>query len=158
MRATVAGTPPGCKGDAMAASTITISRTVPARPETVFADWTDATRLATWWWPQLPGTTYSVDARPGGAYRIEGPAIGATVSGTYGEVDPPRRLVFSWVWQDDGEPASGSDTVVVSFEPDGAGTAVTVAHTSERHEPGEATEQGWSDVLGRLVQSTSSRS
>src|SRR6478672_7398903 len=132
MRATVAGTTPGCKGGAMAASTITITRTVPARPEAVFAEWTEAERLATWWWPQLPGTSYAVDARPGGAYRIEGPAIGATVSGTYSEVDPPRRLVFSWVWQDDGESASAPDTVVVSFEPESDATAVTVAHTSDR--------------------------
>jgi uncharacterized protein YndB with AHSA1/START domain len=142
----------------MTTTTVTTSRTVPAAPDQVFAAWVEADRLATWWWPQLAGTTYDVDARPGGAYRIQGPAIGATVSGVYTEVDPPRRLVFSWVWQDDGEPASGADTVVVTFEPDGDATTVTVDHASAEHVPDGGAEQGWSDVLDRLVQSTSSRS
>jgi uncharacterized protein YndB with AHSA1/START domain len=46
-------------------STITVSRVVAAVPERVFAAWTDAAELAAWWWPQLPGTTYDVDARAG---------------------------------------------------------------------------------------------
>ena len=50
----------------------------------------------------------------------------------------------------------------MTFEPDDGGTRVTVAHTSSAHEPDGAAEQGWSDVLDRLVgvagQSTSSRS
>jgi hypothetical protein len=44
-----------------------------------------------------------------------------------------------------------------------AGTLVTVAHTSTAHVAGGGAEQGWNDVLDRLVrmhasQSTSSRS
>jgi uncharacterized protein YndB with AHSA1/START domain len=147
-------------------STITLTRRVAASPERVFAAWTDVEQLAAWWWPQLAGTTYDVDARPGGRYRIESPAIGATVTGVYTEVDPPRRLVFTWVWQDVGEPASVEDTVVVTFEPDDDGTQVTVAHTSSEHVPDGGAEQGWNDVMDRLArvwaetqdQSTSSRS
>jgi len=150
----------------MSPSTITIARTVAATPERVFAAWTDAEQLAAWWWPQLAGTTYDVDARPGGHYRIASPAIGATVTGTYTEVDPPRRLVFTWVW-DDGDPEDVvEDTVVVTFEPEDAGTRVTVEHTSVAHVPDGGAEQGWNDVMDRLVrvgagaggQSTSSRS
>jgi uncharacterized protein YndB with AHSA1/START domain len=148
-------------------STITISRTVAASPERVFAAWTDAEQLAAWWWPQLAGTTYDVDARPGGRFRIHGPVIGATVTGVYTEVDRPRRLSFTWRWEDDGEPdAVVEDTVIVTFEPDGDATVVTVAHTSTAHVPDGGAEQGWNDVLDRLVQvggevsgqSTSSRS
>jgi uncharacterized protein YndB with AHSA1/START domain len=146
-------------------STITITRTVGASPERVFAAWTDVAQLAAWWWPQLAGTTYDVDARPGGSFRISSPAIGATVSGVYSEVDPPRRLVFSWNWEDDGEPEEVvEDTVVVTFEPEAQSTVVTVAHTSVAHLPEGGAEQGWNDVLDRLVrmcaedQSTSSRS
>jgi len=150
----------------MSTSTITIARVVAATPERVFAAWTDARQLAAWWWPQLAGTSYDVDARPGGSYRIESPAIGATVSGVYTEVDPPRRLVFTWVW-DDGEPDDVvEDTVVVTFEPVATGTRVTVEHTSVAHVPEGGAEQGWNDVMDRLVrvgagaegQSTSSRS
>ncbi len=147
-------------------STITLTRRVAASPERVFAAWTDVSQLAAWWWPQLAGTTYVVDARPGGRYRIQSPVIGATVTGVYTEVDPPRRLVFTWRWQDAGEPAAVEDTVVVTFEPDGDGTQVTVAHSSSEHVPDGGAEQGWNDVMDRLVrayagtddQSTSSRS
>jgi len=146
----------------MTTTTITVSRLVSAAPEQVFAAWTEADRLATWWWPHLAGTTYDVDARPGGGFRIESPVIGAVVTGTYLEVDPPRRLAFTWVWQDSGEPPSGEDTVVVTFEPDGDGTSVAVAHTSAEHAPEGGAEQGWNDVMDRLArlpqESTSPRS
>jgi len=148
----------------MSQSTITISRTVPASPDRAFAAWTDEAQLATWWWPQLAGTTYDVDAREGGRFEISSPAIGATVSGVYTEVDPPRRLVFTWCWRDEGEPVPEvEDVVVVTFERQEAATLVTVAHTSSEHVPDGGAEQGWNDVLNRLVraydaQSTSSRS
>jgi uncharacterized protein YndB with AHSA1/START domain len=149
----------------MSESTITIRRTVAASPDRVFAAWTDVEQLAAWWWPQLAGTTYDVDARPGGSFRISSPVIGATVSGVYTVVDRPRRLVFTWNWEDDGAPeAVVEDTVVVTFESEAEGTVVTVAHTSTGHVPEGGAEQGWNDVLDRLVrlcaedQSTSSRS
>jgi uncharacterized protein YndB with AHSA1/START domain len=145
-------------------STITIARTVAAAPERVFVAWTDAAQLAAWWWPQLAGTTYDVDARPGGCFRIQSPAIRATVTGVYTDVDPPKRLAFTWSWEDDDEPdATVEDTVVVTFEPVDTGTRVTVAHTSTAHVADGGAEQGWNDVLDRLArwhepQSTSSRS
>ena len=147
----------------MSESTITVSRTVPGSPDRVFDAWTDVDRLAAWWWPQLAGTSYDVDAREGGAYRITSPAIGVTVSGVYTEVDRPRRLAFTWTWED-GEPRPEvEDTVVVTFEPDGEATVVTVRHTSTAHEADGGALQGWNDVMDRLVgldasQSTSSRS
>ena len=144
-------------------STITVARVVAASPDRVFAAWTDVEDLAAWWWPQLGGTTYDVDARLGGRFRIHSPGIGATVTGVYTEVDPPRLLAFTWRWEDDEQPeAAVEDTVVVTFEPDGAGTLVTVAHTSTAHAPEGGAEQGWNDVMDRLVgvvgQPTSSRS
>ena len=147
----------------MSSGTITLTRTVPAAPEEVFARWTSADRLASWWWPQLAGTTYDVDARAGGHYRIVSPVIGATVSGGYQEVDPPRRLAFTWVWQDGDQPASDEDSVVVTFDAADEGTLLTIEHTSSDHGPDGQTEQGWTDVTDRLVrlfesQSTSSRS
>jgi uncharacterized protein YndB with AHSA1/START domain len=155
----------------MSEHTITISRTVAAPPDRVFMAWTEVGELAAWWWPQLAATTYDVDARPGGRFRIHSPAIGATVSGVYTEVDPPRRLAFTWIWEDEGESEPAvedpvEDAVVVTFEPVRDGTVVTVAHTSTAHVPEGGAEQGWNDVLDRLVQlwvetagqSTSSRS
>ena len=147
----------------MTTSTITVTRIVGASADRVFAAWTDAEQLAAWWWPQLAGTTYDVDVRPGGRFRIQSPAIKVRVWGVYTEVEPPRRLVFTWNWEDEGEPAAVvEDQVVVTFEPDEHGTRVTVAHTSSEHVPEGGAEQGWNDVLDRMVQvvgqPTSSRS
>jgi uncharacterized protein YndB with AHSA1/START domain len=136
----------------MTDATITISRSVQAPPERVFDAWTDVTQLATWWWPQLAGTTYAVDAREGGSYAISSPAIGVTVRGAYTEVDRPHRLAFTWSWDDGGGPETVvEDAVVVTFEPRDGATLVTVAHTSSAHEPAGGAEQGWSDVMDRLV-------
>jgi uncharacterized protein YndB with AHSA1/START domain len=134
---------------------VVVIRRVEASPEVVFAAWTDAGRMARWWWPQLACTTYDVDARPGGRYRIHGRAIGATVSGVYAAVDPPRRLAFTWVWSEEGsEPHAGddpADDVVVTFEQDGSATVVTVTHTLAAAGDGGDLRQGWTDVLDRLV-------
>jgi uncharacterized protein YndB with AHSA1/START domain len=136
----------------MTATTITIARTVGAPPERVYAAWTDAAQLAAWWWPQLADTTYDVDVRAGGRFRIHSPGIPATVTGTYTEVDRPRRLAFTWNWDDHGDTgAVAEDTVVVTFEPAEGGTLVTVAHTSSEHVPEGGAEQGWNDVLDRMV-------
>jgi uncharacterized protein YndB with AHSA1/START domain len=135
----------------MTESTITISRTVAASPDRVFAAWTDVAELARWWWPQLADTTYDVDAQPGGRFRIHSAAIGVTVTGVYSVVDRPRRLVFSWNWRDEEPGAVVEDTVVVTFEPEDAATVVTVAHTSTAHVPEGGAERGWNDVMDRLV-------
>lgn len=86
------------------------------------------------------------------------------MSGVFTDVDRPRRLAFTWLWEDsDAQDAEVEDTVVVTFEAADDGTTVTVAHTSTAHVPDGGAEQGWNDVLDRLVglrwgQSTSSRS
>ena len=68
-------------------------------------------------------------------------------------MDRPRRLAFTWNWDDDGEAgAVVEDTVVVTFEPGDDGTLVTAAHASAAHAPDGAAEQGWNDVLDRMVQ------
>jgi uncharacterized protein YndB with AHSA1/START domain len=143
-------------------TTITITRTVPAAPAEVFRAWTEVEVLAAWWWPHLAGTSYVVNARVGGGYAITSPVLGVTVRGIYGEVEPPRRLAFTWIWEDEAG-ASVGEEVVVTFDEIEAGTLLTVRHTSPAETRDDDTEQGWTDVLDRLArlydpQSTSSRS
>jgi uncharacterized protein YndB with AHSA1/START domain len=133
-------------------TTITISRTVPALPERAYAAWIEPEQLATWWWPHLPDTTYEVDARPGGSYRIDSPTAGIRVEGTFTEVEPARRLVYTWLWSSGGDGDVPEDVVEVTFEPDGAGTTiVTVRHTSVEDIAQGGAEQGWNDVMNRLA-------
>ena len=70
---------------------------VAARPETVFAFWTDPGRMARWM-----GRDIRLDPRPGGELRIDynGSDI---VSGEFVELDPPTRIVLTWGWEAAGD-------------------------------------------------------
>ena len=84
---------------------VLIKRTIEAPRELVFAAFTDARHLAQWWGPEgftTPDAT--ADARPGGAMRRDMHGPDGTVflgGGTYHEITPPERLVFSTTILDD---------------------------------------------------------
>lgn len=128
-----------------------IVRHVAAPPARVWSLWTTTDGLAEWWWNFLPGTTYDVDLRVGGSYRIENPAAGFGVRGTFRVVDHERRLVATWVWLD-GTSEGEREHLEVRFEPDGAATNLTIVHDGAWHtpEPAAAYAQGWSDTLAVL--------
>jgi len=68
-----------------------------------------------------------VDLRVGGDYRIHmrGPdGKPYFAKGTYREVDPPKRLVYSWTWTH--EPLDS--TVTVEFHEVAQGTEVVIRH------------------------------
>ena len=51
---------------------VSVRRVVPAAPERVFEAWTDPELLICWWGPShVTCTRAEVDARPGGAYRLD---------------------------------------------------------------------------------------
>lgn len=136
-------------------STITVVRQVPVGLDRAYTAWVDPAELAQWWWPQWPDTTYQVDAREGGRYRIHSAAVGMGVEGEFTAVDRPNGFAMTWIWITEDEPAHAGDrpvvdTVEVSFSPSGEGTEVTVRHTSTEHIAGGGAEQGWNDVLDRL--------
>jgi uncharacterized protein YndB with AHSA1/START domain len=59
------------------------------------------------------------------------------LGGTYREVDPPARLVYTWRWET-GPAADGSESLVtVEFRERGAQTELVLTHTDfpESHGP-----------------------
>jgi uncharacterized protein YndB with AHSA1/START domain len=88
------------------AQVLRIERTFDAPVERVFEAWTSQEVLRRWLYG-MPGwetPTAEVDLRVGGRIRIvmrdpaDGTEAGAT--GEYLVVEPPQRLVFTWVWDD----------------------------------------------------------
>jgi uncharacterized protein YndB with AHSA1/START domain len=88
------------------AQVLRIERTFDAPAERVFEAWTSQEVLRRWLYG-MPGwetPTAEVDLRVGGRIRIvmrdpaDGTEAGAT--GEYLVVEPPQRLVFTWVWDD----------------------------------------------------------
>ena len=50
--------------------------------------------------------------------------------GYYGEIDRPRKLVFTWFTSPEEE-AENSAVVTLVIEPDAAGSTVTLTHSME---------------------------
>jgi len=79
---------------------VRIVRNFAAPIETVFACWTEPEHFATWFGEDgssVPVDSVSMDLRPGGAWTatmLVGPdQMELVFSGSYVEIDPPRRLV-----------------------------------------------------------------
>ena len=72
-------------------SLIEIERWIEARPETVFAYFTDPERFLRW-----KGKDASIEPHPGGSLRMSFGGHPGVVRGEFLEVVAPRRLVFSW--------------------------------------------------------------
>jgi uncharacterized protein YndB with AHSA1/START domain len=126
---------------------------IDADPETVFEFFTDPEKMVRW-----KGREAELDARPGGIYRV---VINdrATARGEYVEVDPPRRIVFTWGWEGDESPvAPGSSTVEIELLPDAGGTIVRLLHRDlpdERQREQHA--HGWGHFLARLSEAAAGR-
>ena len=137
---------------------LVISRTYPASVDRVFKAWTDANQLGQWFAPTDDYTTRaSVDLSVGHEYRIAITHKGGnvhTILGTYRQIDPPRKLVYTWRWE--GGPSS--DTLVtVDFTPDGEATKVTITHEQFTNtEDRDKHNEGWNGCLNRLQRTLTS--
>ena len=133
---------------------LTLKRHYRALPERVFAAWTTAEQLSRWLSPSdaFATTEVEIDARPGGRYRfvLHAPdGSTPTVSGTFEEIEPPRRLVFSWAWS--GTPDRVS-LITISLSPKDGGTELTLHQERLADEESRSKhEQGWTGCLGRLA-------
>src|SRR4051812_16393319 len=107
----------------VATHTIEASVTIVARPETVFRFFADPAWFARWM-----GDGSAIDAQPGGTIRIHYPHGRAAV-GQVLEVDPPRRVVFTFGFEGgDNSLPPESTTVEITLEPVPEGTRVTLRH------------------------------
>jgi uncharacterized protein YndB with AHSA1/START domain len=120
---------------------------IAATPERLFELWTDPEELAKWWGPEGYTTpTYSMDVRPGGRWHTTMRRPDGTkheVSGIYRVIEPPKRLVFTWGWDDDAGLRGHETEVTVTFAPAPGGTRMTLlqqtfvdADSRNRHEHG----------------------
>jgi uncharacterized protein YndB with AHSA1/START domain len=101
-----------------------VSVHIAAQPETVFPYFTDPARYVQWM-----GSQADLEPVPGGSYRVR-MRDGVETVGTFLEIDPPHRIVFTWGWTQDSAVPPGSTRVVVTFEPEGAAPAWCCATTT----------------------------
>ena len=133
-----------------------LKRTFAAPRARVFRAWTDPAELKKWWGPHGYTTpSAEVDLRVGGAYRLAMKPPEGTVfylSGTYREVRPPERLVYTWNWEKH-DMTMGETVVTVEFLDRGGSTEVVLTHeffpNAARR---DGHQKGWTACLERLEQ------
>jgi len=131
---------------------LTVRREIAAPAEELFDAWLDAQSLAAWLKTSGVRQTHAeTDPRIGGTFRIVmvRDASSSVHTGTYREIDRPRRLVFTW----SSRATRFRDSIVtVTFQPTSNSSTIVEIHQVglpdeiER----EAHRAGWSDILREL--------
>jgi uncharacterized protein YndB with AHSA1/START domain len=124
---------------------VLVERRIAASPATVFSFFSDVTR-----WLRWQGLEAEIELEPGGTFRMNVRGDGFA-SGSFLEVVPNRRVIFTWGWEDEslGVPA-GSTVVEIELEPDGNGTLLRLRHRDLPPSAVEAHRLGWEHYTGRL--------
>lgn len=108
-----------------------------AARETVFGFFTDTPKWAAWW-----GAGSTIDPTPGGRLRIRYPD-GTDVIGNVVEVDPPKRIVFTYGYASGKMIEPGASRVTIALEDSGAGTRLTLTHEFAEATVRDVHVQGW---------------
>ncbi len=136
------------------ASTIHFTRRLPGGPRLIWRLWTDPHHLRQWWGPMGGCVDHcAVDLRPGGAWRIEfsSPTYGnKVVCGSYVAIEPDRRLVFTWGWEENGEVGHVS-RVTLTFEEEDGACLFTLLHEDLSPLQAETHPTGWRSCLDGLA-------
>ena len=106
--------------------------------DTVFEYFTDSALWAAWW-----GAGSAIDARPGGRMLIRH-NNGVEVTGEVLEVEPPRRIVFTYGYATGEQlPKVGGSQVTIALEPQGTSTRLHLRHAFAEVAHREGFVQGW---------------
>jgi uncharacterized protein (TIGR03086 family) len=125
--------------------TIEKSVLVPLDADQTFALLTEPERLRRW-----QTVSARVDLRAGGEFRWT-VVPGANAGGTFVEVEPGKRLVFTWGWEGDEALSPGTSTITVTLEPAEGGTTVRLVHDGLTPEQEESHSSGWDHFMERLA-------
>jgi uncharacterized protein YndB with AHSA1/START domain len=118
---------------------------IDAPPETVFQFLTDPVKMLRWM-----GVRADLQPRPGGIYFLD-PNGRDLIRGSYLEVVPNKKIVFTWGFDEPGHPVpAGSTTVEILLQPAGTGTRLRLTHRELPPSHRDRHELGWSHYLARL--------
>jgi len=134
---------------------LVMTRQFEAKPERLYAAWTTPALFSQWFGP--PGgsvTRCEMDAKIGGRWRAEvrtpdGKEYGA--SGVFKTLEPPKRIVLSWIWDDRPDGAPDME-IAITLAARGEGTEMTFRQTGFRSEEQRGRHtQGWTPAFEKLA-------
>jgi uncharacterized protein YndB with AHSA1/START domain len=137
---------------------LVITRMFDAPRALVFKAWSEPERARHWMGPRgFAATHFERDARVGGAWRVclreEASGRELWQGGTFREIVPPERLVYTFAWdRDDG--SRGHETLItITFAEQGGKTKMTFRQaTFETVGQRDAHRGGWSSSFDRLAE------
>lgn len=139
----------------MSSPVIRLSRRFDAPTERVFDAWLDPAMIGRFMFGQRlrDEELVSLDNEPrvGGRFHYKVTRQGVLIdhTGTYREIDRPRRIAFTWGVDQEQSDAS---VVTITITPDGDGCELTLEHTlhPDWAEYAERTQQGWLKIVSDL--------
>ena len=137
-----------------AAEDLVIVRSFDAPAGLVFRLWSEVEHFRRWFGPAgFECVDAAVDFRVGGAYRatIRSAEAGEShCGGVYREIEPGRRIVFSFAWR--GGPSAGVETVVTVLLEEREGRTVQTFHQTPflDGERRDSHRWGWESSFDRL--------
>ena len=130
-----------------------LTRRFKAPREAVFRAWTDPEAFAQWMGPEgVTARDVSIDLRPGGKYSVllSGQDRDHPLSGTYQEIEPPSRLVFTFVWGF-GDLKDVEMLISLDFTEANGSTLMTLVQERNPTETSRARHtEGWEGSFKRL--------
>ena len=133
-----------------------LERELPASPPRVFRALVEPDELARWWGPSgFTSPAIELDLRAGGSYRItmqppEGDLF--HLSGEFVAVEPPRRLAYTFRWEEP-TPDDRETVAEICLEGRDGSTLLTVEQGPFATEERLALHtQGWTEGLERLYE------
>ena len=134
---------------------VEIKRLIKAPRDRVYAAWTDPAQLRKWFGPENVQTHDLVaDVRVGGKFRwdltnLEGEKM--TCRGEYRELQPGKKIVFTWQWEDDEDWQNHVSIVTVELYDRDGDTELRLIH---EHLPNEEScdghTRGWNSALDKF--------
>jgi len=122
------------------------TRTFNCPARIVFEAWTKPELFKRWWAPKSMGMSLrscEMDVRVGGKYRLEFEPVGMAFFGTYLEVTPPSRLV--WTNEEGGE---DGPVTTVTFQEKAGKTLLVLHELYPSKEALDAAGTGAAEMLG----------
>jgi uncharacterized protein YndB with AHSA1/START domain len=132
-----------------------IKRLIKAPRDRVYAAWTDPAQLKQWFGPENVQTRDLIaDARVDGTFRwdlINSEGEEMTIRGKYLELQPNKKIVFTWQWDDDETWKNQISVVSVELEDRDGRTELRLTHEqlpSEESRDGHT--GGWNSAFDKL--------